>query len=61
MPTDDDKNGNNDNKRFIPYDPVFKFAPLVQSYYGPELDKLINKEWTFVYQIPVFMAWRRKD
>lgn len=53
MPTDKDEYGNNDNKRLIPYDPIFNFAPLVQDYYGPEIEDLITGEWTFVYQMPI--------
>lgn len=41
------------NKRFIPYDPIFNFAPNVQDYYGPEIEDLITGEWTFVYQMPI--------
>lgn len=53
MFSDKDENENNDNKRLIPYDPIFNFAPLVQSYYGPEIEDLITGEWTFVYQMPI--------
>lgn len=45
----------NDNKRFIPYDDLFNFSPLVQDYYGPDMKDLIDNKWKFIYQIP--MPW----
>lgn len=48
-----DTEKDNNDKRYIPVDPVFNFAPLVQDYYGPEIEKLISGEWKFLYQIPV--------
>lgn len=42
-----------EDKRFVPIDPVFNFAPNVQDYYGPDIEKLISGEWRFLYQLPI--------